>query len=123
MSVYINYTAEKVVATFPNNVKKNEVRDVFLEIISTAHIDELKLLVLDFTTTTSYVIPKDFMIILKAATKFSSNWNPDVKVIIIATNPEVRQVTTTIINHQEELYWKYLLYTDIKSAKESHSGI
>lgn len=123
MSYKLTLQEEKVVAIFTNTVEENEIKNAFLEIVDTIRIKELKLLVIDFTTIHSYVIPKDYMTILKTITKFSSAWNTEVKVVIIATNPEIRKVVTAIINNKVEHSWEYQLYNDIETARKFNSEV
>ena len=63
------------------------------------------------------------MKILKTITKFSSAWNTNVEVVIIATNPDIRTVVTAIIKNQEEHNWQYQLYKGIETAKEFNNDI
>ena len=123
MSAEINYKADKVIVTFTGIVKENEIKNTFLEVTETVRISKIKLFALDFTTITSYEIPKDYMNVLKTFTKFSSTWNSDIKVIVIATNPEIRKVLTAVINSHEEFNWQYLLYTDMETAIAANNEI
>lgn len=123
MGFRLNFQTGKIIATFSNTIEGTEIKDVFLEIFDTIYIKELKLLLFDFTAIESYVIPKDYMKTLKTITTFSSAWNTNVKVIAIATNPEIRTAVTGIIKNQKDYSWEYLLYTDIETARKFNSEI
>jgi len=118
MSFKLDFKIEQVTATFTNVVEENEIQNAFLEIIDTIQISKLKHIVLDFSDIVSYVIPKDYMKTLKMITQFSATWNTNVKVIIVATNTEIRTVASSIIEHQEDHIWEYQLFEDLESAKK-----
>lgn len=118
MSFIINFSKKKVTATFNNKVEENEITDAFLQIVESVDIKKLDYIVLDFTDIISYVIPKDYMNILKTITHFSTTWNAEIDVIVIATNPEIRVVVNGIIKHNEEFNWEYHLFEDIETVNK-----
>ncbi len=60
---------------------------------------------------------------LKTITTFSSTWNTNIKVIIVATNTEIRKVVPSIIEQQEEHNSEYKLYKNMETAREFNSEI
>ncbi len=118
MSFKIDFSERKVTSTFNNIVKENEIKNAFLQIVETIDIKKIDYLVLDFTGIISYTIPKDYMNILKTVTHFSTTWNSEIDIIVIATNPEIRAVVNGIIKHSAEFKWGYHLFDDLETVNK-----
>ena len=118
MSFKIHFTEKKATAPFNNIVEENEITNAFLEIVETLSIKKLDYIILDFSDIIFYTIPKDYKNILKMITHFSTTWNSEIDVIVIATNPEIRVVVTEIINNSSEFKWEYHLFKDIETVNK-----
>lgn len=116
MSVELKFEKGKATATFKNRVEENEITNAFIEITETVSIKKINYIILDFSDIVSYTIPKNYMDILKMITHFSSNWNSNIKVVNIATNPEIRKVVSEIIKVGDQISWEYVLFEDLASA-------
>lgn len=116
MSFKLNFLKDRVVATFENDVLENEIKNAFIELVDSVSIKKIKFLIFDFSGIESYHIPKDYMETLKMITLFSSTWNTEIKVAIIATNPNIKTVVNGILEKQEDFAWKFNLFKEIQSG-------
>ena len=112
MSFELNFLKDRVTANFSSDVKAYEIKDAFLEIVENVNIKKIDFLMFDFTKTISYTPPKDYMETLKLITLFSSTWNPQIKVAIIASEPNIIMVMNEVIKLQEEFTWEFKLFED-----------
>lgn len=123
MSFILDFSKNKATAAFSNIVGENEIKNSFLDIIETVNIKKLNYIVLNFTDIISYTIPKNYMDILKLTTHFSTKWNSEITVVVVATNAEIRIVVENIIEHQNQIKWKYFLFEGMETAKNAFSEI
>ena len=112
MSFELNFLKDRVTANFSSDVKAYEIKDAFLEIVENVNIKKIDFLMFDFTKIISYTPPKDYMETLKLITLFSSTWNPQIKVAIIASEPNIIMVMNEVIKLQEEFTWEFKLFED-----------
>jgi hypothetical protein len=53
---------------------------------------------------------------IKVFTQFSIEWNANINVIFVATNVQVRRMAIGLMNHYDDLKWKYHLFENISDA-------
>jgi len=116
MSFKIDFLEKKIVVTFSKDLKEGEITTAFLEIIDTINIKEVDHLIFDCSKALDYSYPIDYMTRIKVLTQFSIEWNADINVIFVATNLQVRHMVKGLINHYDDLKWKYHLFKDISDA-------
>lgn len=116
MSFKLNFLKDRVIAIFHNDVLENEIKNAFVDLVDSVSIKKIDFLIFDFSGIKSYTIPKDYMETLKMITLFSSTWNPDIKVALIATNSNIRTVVHTIMEKQEEFSWEFKLFEETNVA-------
>lgn len=116
MSFELLHLKDRTIATFNNAVLENEIKNAFIEIVDKISIKKIDFLIFDFTHISSYAIPKDYMETLKTITLFSSTWNTNIKVAIIASNANVRTVVKEIIKRQEEFNWEFNLFEELQTG-------
>lgn len=116
MSFELLYLKDRTIATFRSDVKENEIKNAFIEIVDNISIKKIDFLIFDFTNITSYTIPKDPIETLKTITLFSATWNTDIKVAVIASNSNVRTVIKEVIKRQEEFNWEFNLFEEFQTG-------
>ena len=112
MSFKINFLDNKVIATFSNEVHKDDIRNAFLYVVENGNIKKLKHIIFDYTITTEYSIPEDFLETVQVFTKFSQTWNTNINAITVATNENLRFVSKEVIKNSQklDLLWNYILF-------------
>ncbi|OIQ38257.1 MAG: hypothetical protein BM563_06450 [Bacteroidetes bacterium MedPE-SWsnd-G1] len=118
MSFELKFLKDRVIANFEGEVKAYEIKDAFIDIVENVSIKKLDLLIFDFTEIISYTPPKDYLETLRLITLFSSTWNPQIKVAIIALETNIRMVMNEVIKRQEEFTWEFKLFDNLESGRK-----
>jgi hypothetical protein len=116
MNYKIDYSKDKVIATFGEKIKESEITETFIEIIDTINIININAIIFDCSKTIDYRIPPDYMSRVVVLTQFSTTWNSKLDVICVTTNKEIILMMTDIMNHDQDLKWKYLLFEKKEEA-------
>ncbi len=116
MSNKIDFLKDKVIATFGETIEENEITEAFLKIIDTIDIININAIILDCSSTINYTIPADYMSRVRIVTQFSTTWNPELDFIYVTTNKEIIHMMTDIINHDQDLKWKYHIFKNLNDA-------
>lgn len=118
MSFNINFSQERVLTNFNESIDKNDIKNAFFQVTENVDFENLKHLVLDFTDVISFEIPDNFIKTTKTLTHFFTVWNPEIKVVIIATNKEIRTIYSELIKNGKELVWEYVLFESWDELKK-----
>jgi hypothetical protein len=62
MSYKIDYSKDKVIATFGEKIKESEITETFLKIIDTINIININAIIFDCSKTIDYTIPADYYV-------------------------------------------------------------
>jgi hypothetical protein len=116
MSYKIDYSKDKVIATFGEKIKESEITETFIEIIDTINIININAIIFDCSKTIDYTSPADYMSRVLVLTRFSTTWNSKLDFICVTTNKEIILMMTDIMNHDQDLKWKYLLFEKKEEA-------
>ncbi len=116
MPYKINILKKRVLVTFDDTAAKKEITNAFLEIVETIDIKELNYIIFDCSKVINYVLPADYLWRGKLITKFSESWNPNITILCVATNPEIRFMASAFVNISEQLKWNYKLFKNLNEA-------
>ena len=116
MSCKIDYSKDKVIATFGEKIKESEITETFLKIIDTINIININAIIFDCSKTINYTIPAGYMSRVRVVTRFSTTWNSILDFIYVTTNKEIIHMMTDIMNHDQDLKWKYHLFEKKEEA-------
>ena len=114
MPFKINFLDKKATATFNDTAAKHEITNAFLEIVDTVNVKKLNFIVFDCTQVINYIIPADYKWRVKVLTRFSESWNPDITIIFVATNSEIRFMVKAFMDLSKDLKWDYKLFKNLK---------
>ena len=114
MPFKINFLDKKATATFNDTAAKHEITNAFLEIVDTVNVKKLNFIVFDCTQVINYIIPADYKWRVKVLTRFSESWNPDITIIFVATNSEIRFMVKAFIDLSKDLKWDYKLFKNLE---------
>lgn len=114
MPFKINFLDKKATATFNDTAAKHEITNAFLEIVDTVNVKKLNYIVFDCTQVINYIIPADYKWRVKVLTRFSESWNPDITIIFVATNSEIRFMVKAFMDLSKDLKWDYKLFKNLE---------
>ena len=116
MSSKIDFLKSKVIATFGERIEESEITDTFLKIIDTIDIKSINAIIFDCCKTIDYTIPADYMSRVRVVTQFSTTWNSKIDFIYVTTNKEIIHMMSDIMNHDQDLKWKYHIFENLEGA-------
>jgi hypothetical protein len=118
MPYKINIINKKGIITFNDTAAKKEITNAFLEIVENVDVKELDYIIFDCTEVINYVLPADYLWRGKLITKFSESWNPNITIICVATNSEIRFMASAFVKISKELKWNYKLFKNLEETNQ-----